>query len=247
VKQWRNLMNNEEIQLLKSGASEFGINLTDDNIAAFQKFTALLLEWNEFMNLTTITEPCDIVSKHYVDSLSLLKYVNIPIGSTLADVGCGAGFPCVPLKIIREDLGVTCIDSLNKRIKFLLTLLDTLGIECDTLHIRAEEAGRQKGVRGFFNVVTARAVANLPSLVEYCLPLVKQGGIFIAMKGPDGEREVETATKAIKELGGRLKEVHSFILPNTDMQRTLIVITKIGQTPEEYPRQFIKISKEPII
>jgi len=240
-------LNNEEVQLLKSGVGEFGINLSEDNIIAFQKFTALLLEWNEFMNLTAITDSREIVNKHYVDSLSLLKYVDIPIGATLADVGCGAGFPCVPLKIVREDIVITCIDSLNKRIKFLSTLLDTLGIEGDTLHIRAEEAGRQKGSRGFFNVVTARAVANLPSLAEYCLPLVKQGGIFIAMKGPDGEREAETARKAIKELGGCLKEVHSFILPNTDMQRTLIVISKIGQTPERYPRQFVKISKEPII
>ena len=240
-------METEQKNLLQEAAEKLGINLSEEAKIQFEKYLEELLEWNKVMNLTAITEPKEVVTKHFIDSRSLLSYGNLPQSAKVADVGSGAGFPGIPLKINREDISLTCLDSLNKRITFLKELCKKLGlsgVEC--IHARAEEAGRQPELREQYDVVTARAVANMKLLAEYCLPLVKPGGIFYAMKGPDAFQEAKGAERAVKLLGGEIKEIKEFTLPMTDMHRTIIIIKKIGQTPKLYPRKSAQMAKMPL-
>ena len=225
-------------------AAEYGFALTDRQLEQFDRYAQLLVEWNEKMNLTAITQPRDIVIKHFLDSILTLRAVELPQGASLVDVGSGAGFPSVPMLILRPDLRLTLLDSLNKRLIFLEALLADLGLEASRLHARAEEAGRGKQ-REAFDFATARAVAQLNKLCEFCLPLVKQGGCFLALKGADADTEAQEAAKAIHLLGGRLEQVEHYTLPDGD-KRALLVVKKISQTPPKYPRQSAKITKMPL-
>lgn len=228
-------------------AKKFDVELSSEQLDKFFLYKDLLLEWNEKMNLTAITDDKEVILKHFVDSLTVLKYVSEKKGIKLIDVGTGAGFPGVPLKIIRENLDVTLFDSLNKRLIFLNKVIEKLGLRgIKTVHGRSEDFALKVGFREEYDVVIARAVANLPVLLEYCLPFVKVGGIFIVMKGADFEKEIEISGKALNVLGGEIENVDSFLL-DEEQKRAIIVVKKVAKTPEKYPRRAGLVSKQPIL
>ena len=230
------------MEKLIEGLAAYGVECTPEMVEKFALYEKLLLEWNEKMNLTAITAHDEVVNKHFVDSISFQEL--IPRGATLADVGTGAGFPGLPLKIVRPDLKVTLIDALQKRLTFLDTVISELGLsDIETVHLRAEDAGHTK-MRESFDVATARAVANLPVLCEYCLPLVKKGGVFLALKGRDGREEAKNSEKALKILGGKIEEIYDKSWQ--DMEHVVISVRKVGQTPPQYPRKAGKPQKSPI-
>lgn len=227
-------------------AENMGISLPSDADTLFSEYTDLLISYNEVMNLTAITDREEIKIKHYLDSLMPLAFSLIPDGAKVADVGSGAGFPGVPLKIGKRDIKLTAIDSLLKRLNFLEEVKNKLSLDnFDTVHLRAEEAGQNKDLRESFDVVTARAVANLSVLSEWCLPLVKVGGSFIALKGPSPDDEIEEAKEAVLVLGGEIAEVFPVNLPG-NVDHSIVLIKKISQTPSKYPRKPGKASKQPI-
>lgn len=232
--------------LLREGAKEFGLILEDRHIQEFFKYKEILKEWNKKINLTAIEDDRDIVIKHYIDSLSILPYIgNKEI--SLIDIGTGAGFPGIPVKIAYSKVNVTLLDSLEKRIKFLdevINVLDLKGIRA--VHGRAEDFGTNSEYREKYDVSAARAVANLPVLLEYCLPFVKPGGIFIAMKGSSTE-EVDSSNKALEVLGGKIEEVKELVLPFSDIKRNIIIVKKLRHTPTKYPRKAGKPSKDPLL
>lgn len=231
---------------LKQECQEIGLEISQGQQELFCKYADLLLEWNEKMNLTAIKKPEEIVTKHFVDSLTLLTAVPFPQEGSVLDVGAGAGFPSVPIKIVRPDIHLTLLDSLNKRVTFLTALSQALGQENVCIHARAEEAGRKSEYREQYGIVTARAVAHLQTLSEYCLPFVKPGGIFAAMKGGEVREELEESRKAIALLGGKAEEVLQFQLPDQS-SRSIILIKKISQTSPKYPRPSGKIVKSPLM
>ena len=219
--------------------------LTQEMQQQFEDYMKLLLEWNEKINLTAITEEDEIILKHFVDSLTISKYIKE--GNSIVDVGTGAGFPGIPVKIARKNVKVTLVDSLNKRILFLNDVIEKLGLrDIETLHFRAEEFGQNKKYRESFDIATSRAVANLSTLVEYLLALVKVRGICICMKGSEIKEELENSKKAIQILGGEIQEVEEFYLSGTDIKRTIVIIKKISSTPKKYPRKPGTPAKEPI-
>ena len=222
------------------------MNLTDEQEQKFYEYMKLLKEWNEKINLTTITEEQDILLKHFIDSLTILKYLND--NDNIIDVGTGAGFPGIPVKIVNEILNVTLMDSLNKRILFLNDVIEKLKLEgIKTVHARAEELGRNKEYREKYDVVTSRAVANLSTLLEYMMPFAKVGGTCICMKGPNIEEELENADLAIKELGGKIEKIENFKLPGSDIERNIIIIKKVRNISNKYPRKAGTPAKEPLI
>ncbi|HZW83134.1 MAG TPA: 16S rRNA (guanine(527)-N(7))-methyltransferase RsmG [Candidatus Deferrimicrobium sp.] len=232
--------------LLITGGANLNINFTDDQIKKFVVYMNLLREWNQKVNLTAITDPEEIVIKHFLDSLLLLPY--IPKKGTLADIGTGAGFPGIPLKIVVPELEVTLIDSLSKRIKFLDEVIGSLGLNgIKTFHGRAEDVGRLKIFREGYDIVVARAVSRLTTLTEYCLPMVKIGGKFIAAKGPSVSDEVEEAKFAVDLLGGRITATHQSSLPLKGDARSIVVIEKIRPTSNLYPRKAGTPDKKPLI
>lgn len=233
-------------EALRLGALNFGVELDENALDRFDKYASLLCEWNKFMNLTAIKEPEEIVNKHFVDSLSLLSAVKIPENAKLIDVGTGAGFPGIPLLIARNDLKVTLLDSTNKRLEFIKTVLSQTGLSAETVHMRAEDAGRDTAYREKFDFATARAVSNLRELSEYCLPFVKKGGYFVPMKSAKTEDEIKEAEKAIKTLGGKTGKVISFKIDGAGA-RTVLLIKKISQTSPQYPRPSAKMAEFPII
>lgn len=219
--------------------------LTDEMLQQFEDYMKLLLEWNEKINLTAITNEDDIILKHFVDSLTILRYIEKD--KSIVDIGTGAGFPGVPVKIAREDINVTLVDSLNKRILFLKDIIEKLNLKkIEPLHYRAEEFGQNKKYREGFDIATSRAVANLSILAEYLLPLVKVGGICICMKGSEIKQELENSRRAIQILGGKIDKVEEFVLPESDIKRNLIFIKKIKETPNKYPRKPGMPAKEPL-
>ena len=226
-------------------AKKIDVILDEEQIQKFYKYMELLLEWNEKINLTAIVEPHDIILKHFVDSLTVCK--ELEKNKTLADIGTGAGFPGIPVKILRPDLDITLIDSLNKRVNFLTMVIETLKLEkIVALHGRIEDFGKNKKYREKFDYVTSRAVANLSTLSEYMIPLAKIGGKCICMKGSNIDEELKNAEKAIKILGGKIEKVDTFLLPDTDMGRNIILIKKEKATPNKYPRKAGTPAKEPI-
>lgn len=225
--------------------SKNGIELTPEAAERFNVYGNYLLEENEKINLTAITDPEEVVVKHFLDCALFLKYVDLPAGAAVADIGSGAGFPSMVLKILRPDIELTMIDSLNKRIEFLKRLSDKLRLETEAIHFRAEDAGHQESLRESFDFVTARAVARMSVLSEYCLPLVKKGGMFVAMKGPAAEEELADSKNALGILCGEINDVFSYFLPSGDA-RSIITVKKISQTPPKYPRQHTKITKKPL-
>ena len=226
-------------------ASVLGVRFSVEQMEQFYKYMNLLIEWNEKMNLTAIIEPSEIILKHFIDSITILK--DIKDGSTVVDVGTGAGFPGIPLSIMNPTLKITLVDSLNKRLIFLQEVIKELNLKnVELIHARAEEFGRNKNYREKFDIATSRAVANLATLSEYLLPLVKINGQAISMKAGNASQEIEEAQKAIKTLGGHINRIDEFYLPQTDIARTIIIIDKIKETPNQYPRKAGTPSKEPI-
>lgn len=219
--------------------------LTESQQEQFEKYKDLLLEWNEKINLTAITDEDEIILKHFVDSMTILKYIGDD--KTIVDVGTGAGFPGIPVKIAKSNIEVTLVDSLNKRLLFLEDVICKLNLkQIKTVHSRAEEFGQNKIYREKFDVATSRAVANLSVLVEYLLPLVKVGGKCICMKGSEIEEELKNSKEAIKILGGQIEVVEEFTLPDSDIKRNIVIIKKINKTPNKYPRKPGVPSKNPL-
>lgn len=239
-------MDSELRKILFDGANEFNISLKEEQIDKFFKYKNILKEWNEKINLTAIEEDREVIIKHFIDSLSILPLIKS--GSiTLIDVGTGAGFPGIPIKIARESIEVTLLDSLDKRVRFLNEVIKQNALSgIKALHGRAEEKGILPEFREKFDICTARAVASLPVLIEYCLPFVKVGGFFIAMKGSNTD-EIDNSKKALDIIGGKIEEVKEFSLPFTDSKRNIFIIRKFRQTPTKYPRKAGKPSKEPLI
>lgn len=224
---------------------EFNIEINEEQIKSFEKYMNLLLEWNEKINLTAITQPDEVKLKHFVDSLTVLKYINDD--DKVIDIGTGAGFPGIPLKIMNENTKITLLDSLNKRINFLNIVIETLNLRnIQAIHGRAEEIARNKLYREKYDVAVSRAVANLSTLTEYMLPFVKVGGKCICMKGANVNEELERAQNAIKELGGEIERVDNFYLSDNDNERNIIVIKKVKETNSKYPRKAGTPSKEPL-
>ena len=232
-------------EIVEGWCRDNDMSVSSDQLLQFEKYASLLKEWNEKMNLTAITDDEGIAVKHFIDSISLLKFHSPKSGSRLIDIGTGAGFPGVPLKIMCPDIKLTLLDSLNKRLIFLDAVCKELNIEVELIHARAEEGSRKNELRESFDIAVSRAVANLPALCEYCIPYVKKGGLFISMKGPDAGTELKQAEKAVAVLGGKVGAVDTLILPD-ESKRTIISVLKVKQTPPAYPRRGQKINKNPI-
>ena len=232
---------NKMIELSK----KINVQLNDEQIKKYFEYMTLLLDWNEKINLTAITEMDDVILKHFIDSMTIFKYIeNV---ESIIDVGTGAGFPGIPIAIMKKDVKITLLDSLNKRINFLNEVCCELKINnVETIHGRAEEIGKNKEHREKYDIAVSRAVANMSTLSEYLIPLVKIGGKCICMKGSEIEQELEQAKFAIKELGGKIEKVEKFTLPDSDMERNIIIIRKIKETPNKYPRKAGMPSKDPI-
>ena len=235
-------------EVMRQAAHAYGITLTEEQQEKFRRYYELLVEWNERMNLTAITEPGEVALKHMVDSLSGWDEKTLAEDASVIDVGTGAGFPGLPLKIYRPALRLTLLDSLNKRVKFLQAVVEELGLKDVTcIHGRAEEAARDKALRESFDIAVSRAVARLPVLAEYALPFVKPGGVFLAWKGLQYREEAEEAGKAVALLGGEgigIREVH---LPGMEDVRAILCIPKTKPTPGEYPRKAGTPAKKPLV
>ena len=240
-------MKEYNLEGFERGLFELGITLSEEQKTQFLQYYELLVEWNSFMNLTAITEFDQVITKHFLDSLSLVKVCDVAQAGRILDVGTGAGFPGIPLKIAFPEVEVVLLDSLNKRVKFLNEVIGQLGLSKITaVHGRAEDFARQKEYREQFDLVVSRAVANLSSLSEYCLPYVKVGGYFVALKGPGAQEEIAESKNAIATMGGKVEKVMQFCLPENST-RTIVVIRKISQTPTSFPRTAAKMAKKPIL
>lgn len=234
-------------ECLEKAAVEYGINLLPQQIEQFDQYFQLLIEWNEKINLTAITEPQEVAVKHMIDSLSCYREELFPPGCKVIDVGTGAGFPGLPLKILRPDIKLTLLDSLQKRLNFLETVVDTIGLsDVELVHARAEEGGQNKKFREGYQVALSRAVAKLNVLCELCIPFLTRGGFFIALKGAQFKEEVEDAAKAITALGAEVTAVEPVVLPGLTDKRAVIYLKKISQTPAQYPRRPGTPEKKPL-
>lgn len=233
--------------ILESRLEPLHITLSGMQLDQFDKFYDLLVEWNKVMNLTGITEYQDVVEKHFLDSLSIVKIIDMNQIEYAIDIGTGAGFPGIPLKIAFPDINIVLLDSLNKRIKFLDHIIEELKLDgIRTIHGRAEDYAREAGYREKFDLCVSRAVANLTSLSEYCLPYVRVGGRFVSYKSGDIEQEISESEKAIKILGGKVYQVEKFNLPGTEIQRSFVMIKKMKNTQNKYPRKAGMPTKEPL-
>lgn len=238
-------MNHE--QLLIEGCKDFNHILSDEQIKQFKQYYELLVTYNEKMNLTRIIEAGDVYIKHFLDSISVCTGYDFDTKKTVVDVGTGAGFPGFPLKIAFPNIELTAIDALNKRVKFLEEVSDTLGLEDVTcIHSRAEDGAMDTSLREQFDVCVSRAVAELSVLAEYCLPFVKVGGQFVSLKGPAAVEELENAQNAIATLGGEVVNVQDVNIPFSDLKHKLVIINKVKETPLKYPRKPSKIKKRPL-
>ncbi len=236
-----------DINLLKTEADKIGVELSGTALGNFDKLAEMLVDWNSRINLTAITEPTEIVYKHFADSLTAIAAVDVPQGASFVDVGTGGGFPGLPILVARPDLHGVLLDSTQKKLMYVDYCLNKLGLQDSgrTLHMRAEEAGIKVQLRNRFDFSFSRAVANLRELSEYCLPLTKVGGTFVALKGTKAQEEIVEAKEAIKILGGEIQEVKQFFLGDMGV-RYLVIIKKVSPTPPKYPRASAKIAKEPL-
>lgn len=232
-------------ELMQKYSKEINIVFNEEQLEKLFKYMHLLIEWNNKINLTAIEEPKEIIIKHFIDSLTINKYINKD--NVIVDVGTGAGFPGIPIKIYRPEIKVVLVDSLNKRINFLNEVIKELELKnIETVHSRVEEFAKNKKYRENYDIVTARAVANLTTLSEYLIPLTKIRGKCICMKGNDVKEEIEKSINAIKILGGKLENIDTFKLPGTDINRNIIIIDKVKNTPNKYPRKAGMPSKCPL-
>ena len=227
-------------------AININVQLSESKIKDFYTYMIELIEWNKKINLTAILEEDDIIDKHFIDSLTISKYIKD--NESVIDIGTGAGFPGIPLKIARENLKIDLLDSLNKRINFLNEIINKLNLKnINAIHSRAEDEASKKEKRETYDIAVSRAVANLPVLLEYLLPFVKVGGKCICMKGMNIEEEVNNSKKVLMELGGEIEEINRFKLSDTDATRNIIIVRKIANTPKKYPRKAGTAVKNPII
>ena len=237
----------EFYDLMAKAAEDVGLELTTEQYDQFITYMRLLQEWNEKINLTAILEDEEIIKKHFIDSIKAFKRDEFKKNVNMIDVGTGAGFPGIPIAIMNPNINVTLLDSLNKRIKFLDIVISKLGLKnIKTIHSRAEDGARNKKLREKFDIATSRAVANMSVLSEYCLPYVKVGGKFIALKGPAVDQEIEESDVAIKTLGGELEQICEVKIEDTDLRHNLVVVKKIKECAKTYPRKAGTISKNTI-
>lgn len=233
--------------IMKKASDDVNMPFDDDKYNKFMLYKDLLKEWNEKINLTAITEDEAIIKKHFIDCIKAFKFNGFKKDINIIDVGTGAGFPGLPIGIMNENINVLLLDSLNKRLNFLNDVIQKLNLNnFETMHGRAEEVSRKKEFREKFDIATSRAVANMCVLSELCLPYVKVGGYFIALKGPSVDEELQEAKNAIGTLGGKLEEVIQLEIEDTDLKHNIVIIKKIKETPKVYPRQSNSISKKPI-
>ena len=233
--------------IMKKASDDVNMEFNEEKYNKFIKYMRLVQEWNEKINLTAITEDEEFVKKHFIDCIKAFKSDEIKSAKTLIDVGTGAGFPGVPIAIMRDDLEVTLLDSLNKRINFLNLVVKELDLKnVKTIHSRAEDGARKVELRESFDVATSRAVANMAVLSEFCLPYVKVGGNFVALKGPAIEEELKNSTNALGVLGGKLKDVIEVTIEDTDLKHNIVVVSKKKECPKSYPRKAGIITKKPI-
>lgn len=237
----------EFYDLMCEAAQEVGLELSKEKYEKFIIYKNLLQEWNEKVNLTAITEDEEIIKKHFIDSIKAFKRDEFKKAKTLIDVGTGAGFPGIPIAIMNDNIKVTLLDSLNKRVNFLNLVIEKLNLKnIVTIHSRAEDGARQKNLRESFDIATSRAVANMSVLSEFCLPYVKINGYFIALKGPSVEDEIKEANKAITTLGGEVLDVCEVQIEDTELKHNLVVVKKIKECPKTYPRKAGNVTKKPI-
>lgn len=233
--------------LMKEAANEVGLELTEVQYEQFIKYMRLLQEWNEKINLTAITEDEEVIKKHFIDCIKAFKSDAIKNAKKIIDVGTGAGFPGLPIAIMNPNVEVTLLDSLNKRINYLNIVIRELGLKnVITIHSRAEDGARKPELREKFDVATSRAVANMAVLSEFCMPYVKKGGYFVALKGPSIDEELNNGSNAIKILGGELKSIIGVSIEETDLKHNIVEITKIKSCPKTYPRKAGTITKKPL-
>jgi len=227
---------------------EIDLPLEEHQLSQCETYHDLLLTWNQKINLTAIEDAQEIAVKHFVDSLICAKYLDHPAQDTCIDVGTGAGFPGIPIKILLPEMRLTLLDSLAKRCQFLHTVVSSLALkETSVVHGRAEEKGKEPAFREQFFLATARAVSSLPVLAEYCLPFLRVGGIFFALKGPEVEEEVKKGAKAVAALGGKLREIKHYRLPSSGDRRSLVIMEKVSPTPAKYPRKPGMPEKKPLL
>ena len=228
---------------LKEKSNKIDVKIKDKEVEQFYEYMNSLLEWNEKINLTAITEPKEVILKHFIDSITIQKYIQKE--NSVVDVGTGAGFPGIPLNIVNNEAKYTLVDSLNKRIKFLDEIIDKLNLKnIETVHSRAEDFAKEN--RETYDVATSRAVAALNVLLEYLLPLVKFGGLCICMKGSNVQEEIEASSNALKILGGQIEKVEQITLPDSDIIRNIVIVRKVTKTSSKYPRKAGLPSKEPL-
>ena len=238
---------NDLEKLLFESCKDMNIDISKSQINQFMLYKKLIIEWNNKINLTAITDDKDIIQKHFVDSISILSKINLKEYSNIIDVGTGAGFPGLPIKIMNDDINMTLLDSLNKRVNFLnevITNLDLKNINC--VHSRAEDLGQNINYREKYDMCVSRAVAHLSVLSEYCIPFLKLGGLFISLKGPNVFEELKESKKSIEILGGKVLDINNILIPKTDIEHSIILIKKVRHTPIQYPRKAGKITKKPI-
>lgn len=231
----------------KDLAQGFGLSLSDGQIKAFDKYKDLIIEWNKVRDITNITDDIGIYTKHFMDSLTIFRLIKTPLNASVIDIGSGAGFPGIPMKIYDKTIRLTMLDSLNKRVDFLKAVTGELSLEdTEAIHGRAEDVFHKVEFREKYDYAVSRALAPLPTLLEYCLPAVRPGGYFIAMKGPGYEDELKVSENALDVLGGQIEAVDNFLLGEDKQERTLLLIKKVAKCPEKYPRGSAKPRKKPL-
>ncbi|MBU3091155.1 16S rRNA (guanine(527)-N(7))-methyltransferase RsmG [Clostridium sp. CM028] len=233
--------------ILNKASSNEGLEFSEKKYEQFMKYKDLIKEWNEKVNLTAIKEDEEIVKKHFIDSMKVFKFDQLKNAKNVIDIGTGGGFPGIPMKIIKPEVNIVLLDSLNKRVKFLNEVINSLQLEnIKAIHGRAEDFAQEIQYREKFDVAVSRAVANLTVLSEYCIPYVKVGGYFVAMKGPAVEEEIKQSKNAIRMLGGRIEHIEKVQIEDSDLNHNLVIISKISQTHRKYPRKAGMVTKEPL-
>lgn len=238
----------EYFDILNMASNKVGLQFNEKKYEQFMKYKALIKEWNEKVNLTAIKEDEQIIKKHFIDSMKVFEFEGLKSAKNVIDIGTGGGFPGIPMKIIKPEINIVLLDSLNKRINFLNEVIKDLQLEkIKAIHGRAEDFAQDRQYREKFDVAVSRAVANLTVLSEYCLPYVKVGGYFVAMKGPSVEDEIKSSKNAIRILGGRIEHIEKVQIEDSDLDHNLVIISKISQTNRNYPRKAGMVAKSPLV